>query len=136
LPSVRVRRILYGVVHMKTTAFSRSGSSNPHGKCTEELKTKVPEKVKEDFAVVSRLSDSLASAEYLRDVAMQHLYGAFPDDMKDIVWEHVLRETDSDLLRKLMYGLIFGQLHVRSVGDHISAIQAMNEPHLRAVERR
>jgi hypothetical protein len=109
-----------------TTAFSRSGRSSKHGKCTEELKTKVPEDVKTDFALVARVSDTPLPAEYLRDLITDHLYGSVPADMKDIVWEHVEKETQTPLLRKLLRVAIYGQLHETSLGIAADTVQGMN----------
>jgi len=58
------------------SVFSRSGTSHPLGKCTEELKTVVPEDVKEKFVALAQLSGQ-SSSEYLRDVITAHLYGQF-----------------------------------------------------------
>lgn len=57
-------------------AFSRSGVSNPLGKCTEEIKTHVPEDMKEKFSALAVLNGQ-TSSEYLRDVIAAHLYGQF-----------------------------------------------------------
>lgn len=44
------------------------------GKCTDELKTTVPEEVKEEFTALSVLSGQ-KPADYLRDLVIDHLYG-------------------------------------------------------------
>ena len=44
------------------------------GKCTEELKTTVPEQVKEEFAALAVLA-GVRPADYLRDMVLEHLYG-------------------------------------------------------------
>ena len=59
-----------------TAAFARSAESSPFSKCTEELKTHVPEEVKEQFAALAVLNGK-TSSEYLRDVVILHLYGQF-----------------------------------------------------------
>lgn len=109
-----------------SSPFSRSGHSNPFGKCTEELKTKVPEAVKIDLALAARSSPTPVPSEYLRDVVMRHLYGAVEPDMKDIVWEHVCKETDSPYLLKLLHETIFGKLHEPSVELEFSGLQGAN----------
>jgi hypothetical protein len=109
-----------------TAAFSRSGNSNPLGKCTEELKTKVPEAVKVDLSLAARQSHTPVTAEYLRDVVMRHLYGAVEPDMQDIVWEHVCKETESPLLLKMLHEMVYGKLHEPSVELELGGIQASN----------
>lgn len=55
--------------------FSRSGTSCPLGKCTEEAKTALPEEAKEKLTALAVLHD-MSVAEYLRDhVILPHLYG-------------------------------------------------------------
>lgn len=44
------------------------------GKCTEELKTSVPEEVKEEFSALAVLNHQ-RPADYLRDLVLDHLYG-------------------------------------------------------------
>lgn len=44
------------------------------GKCTEELKTVVPEEVKEEFTALAVINGQRAS-DYLRDLVLDHLYG-------------------------------------------------------------
>lgn len=44
------------------------------GKCTEELKTVVPEEVKEEFLALAVLNGQ-RPADYLRDLILEHLYG-------------------------------------------------------------
>lgn len=115
-----------------SSPFSRSGRSNPFGKSTEEVKTKVPEAVKVDLALVARNSPTPVPAEYLRDVIMRHLYGAVEPDMQDIVWEHVCKETESPFLLKLLHESIFGKLHVPSVELEFSEIQGANRARMGA----
>ena len=47
------------------------------GKCTEELKTVVPESVKEDFTAMAVLHGQ-RPGDYLRDLILEHLYGRLP----------------------------------------------------------
>jgi hypothetical protein len=61
---------------MNDALFSRSSNSSSFGKCTEELKTHVPEEVKEKFAALAVLSGQ-TSSEYLRDIVQSHIYGQF-----------------------------------------------------------
>lgn len=44
------------------------------GKCTEELKTVVPEDVKEEFTALAVINGQRVS-DYLRDLVLDHLYG-------------------------------------------------------------
>ncbi len=44
------------------------------GKCTEELKTAVPEEVKDEFSALAVLNGQ-RPADYLRDLVLDHLYG-------------------------------------------------------------
>ena len=44
------------------------------GKCTEEIKTVVPEEVKEEFAALAVINGQRPS-DYLRDLILEHLYG-------------------------------------------------------------
>jgi hypothetical protein len=44
------------------------------GKCTEELKTVVPEDVKEEFTALAVINGQRPS-DYLRDLVLDHLYG-------------------------------------------------------------
>jgi hypothetical protein len=96
---------------MTTAACSRSGKSCAEGKCTEELKSKVPEDVKADFAIATRVLQKPNISEHLRDVVFQHLYGVVSPDLQAIVWEHVCNETDSEFLRDLLHQAIFGCIH-------------------------
>ena len=56
------------------TQFSRSGSSCSFGKCTEEIKAKFPEEVKDQIAALATLN-GLTVSEYLRDMCIAHVYG-------------------------------------------------------------
>lgn len=44
------------------------------GKCTEELKTVVPESVRDEFVALAVIS-GVKPGEYLRDLIVDHLYG-------------------------------------------------------------
>jgi len=44
------------------------------GKCTEEIKTVVPEEVKEEFSALAVINGQRPS-DYLRDLILVHLYG-------------------------------------------------------------
>jgi hypothetical protein len=44
------------------------------GKCTEELKTVVPESVRDEFVALAVIS-GVKPGEYLRDLVFEHLYG-------------------------------------------------------------
>ncbi|HEX7115388.1 MAG TPA: hypothetical protein VF193_09660 [Steroidobacter sp.] len=59
---------------MAEPMFSRNGSSNPLGKCSEELKTLVPPDVKEDFIAWANLQGQTAS-EALRDLVIETMRG-------------------------------------------------------------
>jgi hypothetical protein len=96
---------------MTTAAFSKSGKSCPEGKCTESLRAMVPEDVKADFAVAARMLDKPNISEHLRDVVLEHLYGAVQPDMQPIVWEHIEREIKSEFLINLLRNVIFGRIH-------------------------
>jgi len=54
--------------------FSRSGNTNPLGKCTEELKCMVDEETKEAFLALARQS-GLSKSEYLRIHVQYHVHG-------------------------------------------------------------
>jgi len=88
--------------------FQRSGRSDPAGKCTEELKTKVPVDVLKDFKDVSEMP---TDSEELRRVVNQYLYGAVPADIRDIVWARAQQETQEPFLLKLLHRAIYGTVH-------------------------
>lgn len=54
--------------------FSRSGMSCAFGKCTEEVKAKVPEDVKESIAALAAINSQSVS-EYIRDMCIERVYG-------------------------------------------------------------
>lgn len=53
---------------------SRSGVSNPFGKCTEELKTLIPFEIKEGFARLAH-EHGVSPSEYLREIVMVTVIG-------------------------------------------------------------
>ncbi|MGE0383456.1 MAG: hypothetical protein AB7Q97_01920 [Gammaproteobacteria bacterium] len=57
-----------------TDLYSRSGRSDPSGKCTEEVKAKVAETEKEEITALAVLN-GMSVSEYLRDLIRLHLYG-------------------------------------------------------------
>lgn len=61
---------------MPNPLFSRSGESNPFGKCTESLSTLVPEQIKERFTALAVMKAGGAS-EYLRELVMREVIGEF-----------------------------------------------------------
>lgn len=54
--------------------FSRSGTTNNFEKCTAEVKTHVPEELKEALAALATLNGKTLS-EYAREVFVAHVYG-------------------------------------------------------------
>lgn len=58
-----------------TPMFSRSSNTNALGKCTEEIKTLVPEETKTAIAALAYAS-SMNVSEYVRTVLMMHVHGA------------------------------------------------------------
>lgn len=52
----------------------RTGQSEPLGKCTEELKTLVPEDLHDDIVALSRLA-GVSKSEYLRMIVNLHVNG-------------------------------------------------------------
>jgi len=53
--------------------FSRA-TSHPLGKCDTELKTAVPESLREEFSALAVLRGQ-TTAEYLRELVTEHVYG-------------------------------------------------------------
>lgn len=53
---------------------SRSGTSNPFGKCTEDVRARVPYAVKEGLARLVNES-GMSEQEYVREVLMVHVLG-------------------------------------------------------------
>ena len=94
--------------------FSRSGNSNPFGKCDQPLKTEVPEIVKHDFQSIAGFNN-VTSGEHLRDLVVKKLYGSVPQNMQQILWQHVCAETDSSFIREILQSHIFGEVHELSL---------------------
>jgi hypothetical protein len=91
--------------------FARSQHANPYGKCSEEAKTHVPNKVHDDLVALAVAANG-NKGSYLHDLIMGELYGKVGDDtMKQIAWEHVTKHTDSELIRAVMFTHIFGRVH-------------------------
>lgn len=59
---------------MRDPLFSRPVSPCPLGKCTDEIKTVVPEQVKEQLTALAILRGQTVS-EYLRDLLVAHIFG-------------------------------------------------------------
>ncbi len=55
-------------------ALESRASTPGLGKCTEDLKTLVPEEVKEEFCAMAVMNGQRPS-DYLRDLILDHLYG-------------------------------------------------------------
>lgn len=56
-------------------SYSRKGQTSPLGKCTDEIKSLVPEEVKAQLTGLSVLN-GVPLSEYVRDVLIEHVYGA------------------------------------------------------------
>lgn len=56
--------------------FSRSGESNPFGKCTEAVKTLLPPEIKERFVALAVIKAG-GESEYLREIIMEKVVGEF-----------------------------------------------------------
>lgn len=67
---------------------SRSGTSNPFGKCTEEVKTLVPFEIKEGFARIAH-EHGVSPSEYLREIVMVNVIGI--DGVRKIYEERLSR---------------------------------------------
>ena len=67
---------------------SRSGTSNPFGKCTEEVKTLVPFEIKEGFARLAH-EHGVSPSEYLREIVMVNVVGV--DGVRKIYEERLAR---------------------------------------------
>ena len=59
---------------MSNPVFSRSGKTNPYGKCTEEVKVMVDEKTKEAMQALA-FASGMNLSEYTRLVLHTHCYG-------------------------------------------------------------
>lgn len=54
--------------------LSRQASPHPLGKCDTELKTQVPEQLRDELGALATLNGQTVS-EYLRDMVTLHLHG-------------------------------------------------------------
>jgi len=54
--------------------FARGSSTHPFGKCDTELKTQVPERLKDELTALAVFRGQTPS-EYLRDLITVHLHG-------------------------------------------------------------
>lgn len=59
-----------------TPVMSRGMRSDPNGKCTEEIRAKVPGDLHAKVAALAALA-GMSSSEYCRDVLESHVYGEF-----------------------------------------------------------
>ena len=73
---------------------SRSGTSNPFGKCTEEVKTLVPFEIKEGFARLAH-EHGVSPSEYLREIVMVNVVGV--DGVRKIYEERLARIVNARL---------------------------------------
>ncbi|OGT02140.1 MAG: hypothetical protein A2143_00650 [Gallionellales bacterium RBG_16_57_15] len=72
-----------------TILFSRSVTTNHFGKCTEEIKTRVPYELKEGFARIA--SDAgMTESEYLRKMLELKVFGL---DMVRKIHDEQLRQV-------------------------------------------
>lgn len=58
-------------------AFSRSGESNPFGKCDDPLQTWLPAVIKERFAALAVMKGYGSASEYARELIMEKVVGEF-----------------------------------------------------------
>lgn len=56
--------------------FSRSGDTNPLGKNSEEVKTLVPQELKDRLQALATVG-GVNLSEYVREVLLAHVYGQF-----------------------------------------------------------
>jgi hypothetical protein len=99
---------------MTGPVFSRPAHTNAYGKNTEEIKTSVPEQIKNEVAAVS-LPQGKTPSEYLRELIIADLHGRVPEELREIVWSHACRETECPYLRALLHQAIFGGVHELSL---------------------
>lgn len=59
---------------MPDTRYSRSGNTNGMGKCSEEVKTHVPEDVKNALVTLATVN-GMTLSEYTRSVLQDHAFG-------------------------------------------------------------
>lgn len=67
---------------------SRSGTSNPFGKCTEEVKTLVSFEIKEGFSRLAH-EHGVSPSEYLREIVMVNVIGV--DGVRKIYEDRIAR---------------------------------------------
>ena len=70
--------------------FSRSGESLPDGKCTNPVKTELPDPVFEDFVALAVMKGK-RPAEFLRVIIYERLYGEFETARSKVSGEPVRR---------------------------------------------
>jgi hypothetical protein len=99
---------------MTGPVFSRPGRTNAYGKNTEEIKTSVPEQIKDEVAAVA-IPQGKTPSEYLRELVIADLHGRVPEELRSIVWAHACRETECPYLRALLHQAIFGGVHELSL---------------------
>lgn len=58
----------------ETIRFARSATTHPLGKCDTELKTAVPEQMRDEIAALAAIAGKTV-AEYIRDELTVHVYG-------------------------------------------------------------
>jgi hypothetical protein len=58
-----------------TTGHESRAATPGLGKCTEEIKTVVPEQVRDELVALAVIN-GMKPAEYLRDLIIEHLYGS------------------------------------------------------------
>ena len=80
-----------------TPLASRSGNSNPFGKCTEEVRAKVPYVIKEGLSRLVNES-GMSEAEYVREVLMVHVLGV--DAVRKLNEERLQRVAGIGMARK------------------------------------
>lgn len=60
------------------TKYSRSGSTDPAGKCTERLDIPMSSDLKAALAALGTLSGGKPAAEYAREILAEHVFGRLP----------------------------------------------------------
>ena len=80
-----------------TPLASRSGNSNPFGKCTEEVRARIPYEVKEGLSRLVNES-GMSEAEYVREVIMVHVLGV--DAVRKLNEERLQRVAGIGMARK------------------------------------
>lgn len=103
---------------MTSPAFSRTGQPSL-GKCTDDLKTTVPEVAKQAFSAIA-FNRKMVPGTLLHDLVMEFLFGNAQGHMREIAWAHVCQETESEYIREVMHTFIFGlvdQSHVANINQ-------------------